>query len=172
MERIVEKLVQEFEQGKLSRRQLIQSLTVAATAVSAVGTLPARAAQGKVFNATNINHVSYQVTDYARTRDFYVGLFGMKITADDGQRCRLVFGNNILAVRNYNRPGEPHVPNHPAPNVDHIAYTIPNWDTGEKQAVEAELTRRGIKYNTTTVNTSIDILDPEGFTVQIGGEHQ
>jgi len=53
-----------------------------------------------VLNATNINHVSYQVSDYARTRDFYVGLFGMKVSEDNGKQCRLSFGNNMLVVRN------------------------------------------------------------------------
>jgi len=72
MERIIATLLQQFEQGKLNRRQLIQSLTLAATAGAAATAVPAAAAaEGKVLNVTNINHVSYQVTDYARTRDFY-----------------------------------------------------------------------------------------------------
>ena len=90
----------EFEQGKLTRRQLFQNLTIAATAASAIRGVPAAAAEGKVLSATNFNHVSYQVTDYARIRDFYAGLFGMKVSEDDGKQCRLSFGNNILIVRN------------------------------------------------------------------------
>ena len=78
MEHIIAKLLHEFEQGKLSRRDLIKNLTVAATAVSAAATATAApAVEGKVLPATNINHVSYQVTDYAKKRDFYEGLFGM-----------------------------------------------------------------------------------------------
>src|ERR1700720_2466465 len=96
MEHIIAKLLHEFEQGKLTRRPLTQNLTIAVTAASAVSGVPAAAAEGKVLNATNINHVSYQVTDYARTRDFYAGLFGMKVSEDDGKQCRLSFGNNIL----------------------------------------------------------------------------
>jgi len=133
MERIIATLLQQFEQGKLNRRQLIQSLTLAATAGAAATAVPAAAAaEGKVINVTNINHVSYQVSDYARTRDFYAGLFGMKVSEDDGKQCRLSFGNNILVVRN----------RQPAPKVDHIAYTIANWDQ-EKEAIEAEVKRRG-----------------------------
>jgi catechol-2,3-dioxygenase len=85
MEHIIAKLVDEFAKGKLTRRQLIQNLTIAATAATAAST-PASAAEGKVLTATNINHVSYQVTDYARTRDFYAGLFGMKVSDDDGKQ--------------------------------------------------------------------------------------
>jgi len=161
MEQIIAKLVNEFEQGKLTRRQLIQNLTIAATAASSVSAVPAAAAEAKVLNATNFNHVSYQVTDYAKTRDFYAGLFGMKVSEDDGKQCRLSFGNNILIVRN----------RQPAPKVDHIAYTIANWDQ-EKEAMAAEMKRRGLKIVQGDTKTSLHILDPDGFQVQFGGLRQ
>jgi catechol 2,3-dioxygenase-like lactoylglutathione lyase family enzyme len=160
MENLIEKLLHDFEQGKMTRRQLVQSLAVTAAAASAIAT-PAAAAEGKVLNATNINHISYQVADYAKTRDFYAGLFGMKVTEDDGKQCRLVFGNNILIARNRT----------PAPKVDHIAYTIANWDQ-EKEAIEAEVKRRGIKIVQGDIKTSLHILDPDGFEVQFGGLKQ
>src|SRR5437773_5430317 len=95
MEYIIGKLLQDFEQGKMTRRQLIQTLALTATAASTVGTAEAAVAA----NATYINHVSMQVADYTKTRDFYSGLFGMKVTNDDGKQCRLNFGNNILIAR-------------------------------------------------------------------------
>ena len=162
MERIIATLLQQFEQGKLNRRQLIQSLTLAATAGAAATAVPAAAAaEGKVLNVTNINHVSYQVSDYARTRDFYAGLFGMKVSEDDGKQCRLSFGKNILVVRN----------RQPAPKVDHIAYTIANWDQ-EKEAIEAEVKRRGLKVVQGDIKTSLHVLDPDGLGVQFGGLRQ
>ena len=161
MENIIAKLVHEFEQGKLTRRQLIQNLTIAAAAGTAVSSVPAAAAEGKVITATNINHVSYQVSDYAKTRDFYAGLFGMKVSEDDGKQCRLSFGDNILIVRN----------RQPAGKVDHIAYTIANWDQ-EKEAAEAELKRRGLKIVQGDIKTSLHILDPDGMGVQFGGLRQ
>ena len=162
MERIIATLLQQFEQGKLNRRQLIQSLTLAATAGAAATAVPAAAAaEGKVLNVTNINHVSYQVADYARTRDFYAGLFGMKVSEDDGKQCRLSFGNNILIVRS----------RQPAPKVDHIAYTIANWDQ-EKEAIDAEIKRRGLKVVQGDIKTSLHILDPDGLGVQFGGLRQ
>jgi catechol 2,3-dioxygenase-like lactoylglutathione lyase family enzyme len=161
MEQIIAKLVNEFEQGKLTRRQLIQNLTIAAAAASSVSAVPAAAAEAKVLNATNFNHVSYQVTDYAKTRDFYAGLFGMKVSEDDGKQCRLSFGNNILIIRN----------RQPAPKVDHIAYTIANWDQ-EKEAMAAEVKRRSLKIVQGDTKTSLHILDPDGFQVQFGGLRQ
>jgi len=160
MEQVIAKLVDEFAQGKLSRRDLIRNLAIAASAAAAVSA-PAAAAEGKVLNATNFNHVSYQVTDYAKSRDFYAGLFGMKVSEDDGKQCRLTFGNNILIVRN----------RMPAPKVDHIAYTLANWDQ-EKEAVAEELNRRGLKIVQGDIKTSLHVLDPDGFQVQMGGLRQ
>src|ERR1043166_3191254 len=97
MEQIIAKLLNDFEHGKMNRRQLIQSLAMAATAAAAA---PAVAAEGKGFKAVTINHISYQVADYARTRDFYVDLLGMKVSGDNGRQCNLSFGDTFLLPRN------------------------------------------------------------------------
>ena len=163
MEHIIAKLLQDFEQGKMTRRQLIQSLALAATAASAASAAPAAAADGYVAKAVYINHISYQVADYTKSRDFYAGLFGMKVSMDDGKQCRLSFGDNILIARN--RPSG-------TPTVDHIAYSLANWDTDKnvKPAVEAELKRRGLEVRATT--GSFHVKDPDGFEVQMGGKDQ
>jgi catechol 2,3-dioxygenase-like lactoylglutathione lyase family enzyme len=160
MESIIEKLLLDFERGKMNRRQLIQSLSVAAAA--ATGMAPGARAAGKPLEALYVNHISYQVNDYAKVRDFYVNLLGMKVTEDDGKQCRLVFGNNILVPRN-RANGAP-------AKVDHIAYTVTNWDA-EKEVMEEELKRRGLKY-TGSAKTSFQVKDPEGMGVQFGGLHQ
>src|SRR5437588_5523172 len=160
METVIAKLLQDFEQGKMNRRQLIQSLSVAAAA--AAGMAPSAVAAGKPLEALYVNHISYQVNDYKKVRDFYVDLLGMKVTEDDGKQCRLVFGNNILVPRNQANGG-------PA-KVDHIAYTVTNWDA-EKDGFEAELKRRNLQY-TGSAKTSFQVKDPEGMGVQFGGLHQ
>jgi extradiol dioxygenase family protein len=161
MENVIAKLVQDFEQGKMSRRQLVQSLTI--TAAATAGIVPAaRAAQapatGKL-EAGYVNHISYSVSDYAKCRDFYADLLGMKVTEDDGKQCRLVFGNNILIPRN-RANGAP-------AKVDHIAYTVINWDR-EKDSFEERLKMRGLQY-TGSAKTSFQVKDPEGMGVQFGG---
>jgi catechol 2,3-dioxygenase-like lactoylglutathione lyase family enzyme len=163
MENIIARLVQDFEQGKMNRRQLIQSLSVAAAVAGGVAPA-ARAAQapaptGKL-EAGYVNHISYSVNDYAKCRDFYADLLGMKVTEDDGKtQCRLVFGNNILIPRN-RAMGMP-------AKVDHIAYTVINWDR-EKDGFEEQLKRRGLQY-TGSAKTSFQVKDPEGMGVQFGG---
>ena len=162
MEHIISTLLREYEHGRVTRRQLIRTLAVAATATSTVGTAEAAPA-----NAVSINHVSMQVADYTKTRDFYAGLFGMKVSDDDGKtQCRLSFGDNILIPRNASsRPGG-------KTGVDHIAYTLANWDSDKsiKPAVEAELKRRGLNIRVT--EGSFHVQDPDGFEVQMGGTKQ
>jgi len=161
MEGIIGKLLQDFEQGKMNRRQLVQSISIAAAAAAGLVPGAARAA-GKPLEALYVNHISYQVNDYAKVRDFYVGLLGMKVTEDDGKQCRLVFGNNILIPRSRANGGQA--------RVDHISYTVTNWDA-EKDGVEEELKRRGLQY-TGSAKTSFQVKDPEGMGVQFGGLHQ
>lgn len=160
MQHIIAGLLQDFERGKITRRQLIQSLALAGTAASAVGAAAADAVPAK---AVSINHISYQVADYTKTRDFYAGLFGMKVSDDDGKQCRMTFGDNILIARN--RPSG-------TPKVDHVAYTIENWDTDKRvrPAVESELKRRGLQVRASDL--SFHVQDPEGFEVQMGGKRQ
>src|ERR1700745_663297 len=97
METVIAKLLQDFEQGKMSRRQLIQSLSI--TAAPGVGIVPPAKAAGKPLEALYVNHISYQVNDYAKCRDFYAGLLGMKVTEDDGKEGCLALGTTILIPR-------------------------------------------------------------------------
>ncbi len=152
MERIIAKLLSDFEHGKLTRRQLVQSIAILASTAAAA---PAPAAES-AFKAAAVNHISYSVTDYARTRDFYESLFGMKISHDDGHQCYMEFGATHLIPRNA-RAGAP------VPRIDHVAYTIEPWD---RTFVEAELKRRGLNPRPDE-ETSFHVKDPDGFDLQI-----
>ena len=97
METLIARLLQDFEHGKLTRRQLIQSLTLAAAATSAPGI--ASAADGKGFKTIGLNHISYVVADFKKTRDFYTDLMGMTVAEERADQCRLSFGSGILIAR-------------------------------------------------------------------------
>ncbi len=159
MEHMIAKLLDDFDRGKMTRRQLIKSLGVVAAVAAA--TTPATAEDAKGFRAVAVNHISYQVNDYAKTRDFYSNLFGMKVVGDNGRQCNLILGdtNTFLIPRNAPAGTTP-------PRIDHIAYTIDNWD---KQVVGAELERRGLNPQADTDN-SYHVKDPNGFDLQISGK--
>lgn len=161
MEHFISKLVDDFERGKITRRQLIQSLALAATANTAVAAVASGADERKGFSAVAVNHISYQVADYAKTRDFYADLFGLKVVGDTGKQCCLVLNdsNTFIIPRNAPSGATP-------PRIDHIAYTLAAWN---KSAVEAELKRRGLNPKPDTDN-SFHITDPNGFDLQISGK--
>ncbi|HEY4366636.1 MAG TPA: VOC family protein [Steroidobacteraceae bacterium] len=161
-EEIVIDLLSQFERGKISRRNLIQGLVTGIAAASAVASVPAFAAAPahKGFKAVAVNHISYGVADYGRTRDFYAELLGMRVSEDNGKQCALSFGDSFLIPRHTRQPDN-------KPFVDHIAYTIDNWN---KDEVEAELRSRGFEPRKDTED-SFHIKDPDGFDLQISGKN-
>ena len=158
MENMVAKLLEDFEQGRMTRRQLIKSLALIAAAARAT---PASEEKSKGFKAVAVNHISYQVNDYAKTRDFYADLLGMEVVGDTGTQCSLILGGTNTFVIPRNAP-----PGATPPRIDHIAYTIENWETN---AVKTELERRGLNPRPDTEN-SFHIKDPNGFDLQISGK--
>ena len=169
MESTFAKLVDQFVHGKLSRRGLIQSLA-AVSAVAATSNTAVSAATGRRdFKAITVNHISYQSKDYGKARDFYAGNFGMKVSHDNGKQCYLKFGETILIVRQSSGP---------APLIDHVAYTISDYGSGNvdpaafkvtNEAVKAELEARGLKPVPET-ELSWAVNDPDGFKVQVTPE--
>jgi catechol 2,3-dioxygenase-like lactoylglutathione lyase family enzyme len=157
MEKFADDMLGRFERGSLSRRQLVQMLALGMTAAAA-STRSVAAASNRGFKAVAVNHISFGVADYARTRDFYADLLGMEVSGDDGSQCYLKFGaDSFLIARKSEAPGN-------APVVDHLCYTIADWD---KAAVEAELRRRGLNPEPDT-DESFHVRDPDGYRLQIG----
>jgi catechol 2,3-dioxygenase-like lactoylglutathione lyase family enzyme len=170
MEPIFSNLVDQFINGKLSRRGLIQSLAAAAAVAGAPATAGAAAPGRRDFKAIAVNHISYQSKDYGKARDFYASNFGMKVTHDNGKQCYLGFGSTILIVRQ--------AQSGPTPLIDHVAYTIADYGNDKtdpavfkqtNDAVKAELEARGFTPAAET-DLSWAVHDPDGFKVQIAPE--
>jgi catechol 2,3-dioxygenase-like lactoylglutathione lyase family enzyme len=159
MEHVIANLLDDFDRGKMTRRQLITSLGMVAAA--AASTTQASGEVPRGFRGVAVNHISYQVNDYAKTRDFYSNLFGMKVVGDTGTQCNLILGDTNTFLIPRNAP-----PGSTPPRIDHIAYTIENWD---KNSVRAELERRGLNPQADTDN-SFHVKDPNGFDLQISGK--
>jgi catechol 2,3-dioxygenase-like lactoylglutathione lyase family enzyme len=169
MENLIAKLLGDFEHGKMTRRQLIQSLALAATAASATSAVtavaaPAAAPGGTIVKTAYLNHIGFQVADYKKSRDWYADLFGMKVALDDGKKANLAVGESLVIFHNRQSAS--------TPIIDHICFTIADWDKDKsvRGAVEAELKRRGLETQSTA--NSIDIKDPDGFRLQLGGKDQ
>src|SRR5580658_7655786 len=77
---IVSNLVNRFEKGALSRRDLIQGLAILTAAGEADS---AAQAQDAGIKAAKIDHVSIQVSDLPRSLAFYQRMFGMTVVSED-----------------------------------------------------------------------------------------
>ena len=174
MENIFEKLVQDFEQGKMSRRQLIQNLMLTATAASAVGVgaAPAAAASTSV-KAVSVHHISWDVKDHMKVSAFYQDVLGMKLFQGTNKKeIHARVGDTYLTFRG---PGaRPARQSAITPRVEHIAVAVEPWPgpnqddvTGNPKLV-AELKRLGYTLGPTG---EVRVEDPEGFPVQICGKN-
>ncbi len=178
MESLIAKLLSSFEQGKMSRRELIQSLAVAAAGGHAlVSAAPVQAAQSTSaarvgFTTASLDHISYAVADYGRSRDFYSDLMGWEVRNDQREnQASLRIGDvgNII-IRNSRRPISESRPNRPPLTgvINHISWRIDNFDTDE---VRAELEGRGLNPRRDQAGgadyDSYHVLDPDGWDLQI-----
>jgi catechol 2,3-dioxygenase-like lactoylglutathione lyase family enzyme len=156
VQNLIAQLLKSHDEGRLNRRQLIQSLAVLAAGGSAAS-VPAAAADTP-YKATMLHHLSLTVPDYAKSRDFYANVFGMKITNDEGNRCQLASGNCMMVVRGGNVT---------TPMVDHFGIAVEGFNANNKEAVVADLKRRGLNPSTGTKELGISIKDPGGFRIQV-----
>jgi len=149
----------------MDRRRFMQALGTGAAAVlgGCAGLGDADADSG-LTRATAVNHLAYAVTDYARTRDFYVEMFGMKVAWDDGTKCSVEFGDTAKPEALYlvaAKPGE-------KAYINHTGYSIDNF-MAHKAVIEAELKRRNVKYRGDT-EQGWTLNDPSGYTIHFISE--
>jgi catechol 2,3-dioxygenase-like lactoylglutathione lyase family enzyme len=150
------------------RRAFMQALAAgAAAALAGCASRGAPSGYGEpppLTRATAINHMAYAVGDYARTRDFYVELFGMRVAWDDGAKCSIEFGDPDRPEAFYlvaAKAGE-------RAHVNHIGYSIADFML-HKAAITAELTRRGIEHRADT-ELGWTLKDPSGYTIHFIAE--
>jgi catechol 2,3-dioxygenase-like lactoylglutathione lyase family enzyme len=115
-----------------------------------------RASRPGVWKATAFNHISYGVPNYARTRDYYMDLFGMRLVFEDGIKASVAFGGppeDAIYI----------VERDDGPVIDHIAVSVADFDLDK---VEADIKRLGLTY-APDGDSAWSIRDPDGYTVQV-----
>jgi len=164
MESTIAHLVDRYESGGMTRRELIRSISLL---VGAVGLQSESAAQTPPhpLKASGVNHISYVVADYARTRDFYADLLSLKVTGDNprAKQCLLHLADGSYILPRNPRPGVK------PPVVNHFAVGIADWD---KSRVEAELKRRQLPFrdDADIPADSVHLRDPDGYDLQLVNE--
>ncbi|MBV8207145.1 MAG: VOC family protein [Acidobacteria bacterium] len=188
MERLVNGLLEDYEAGKLSRRQLVRMLAMGVAAgpsalaatqkkLSVKSSIPP--AEGPApWKTVWLDHISYAVSDYRRSTAFYRDLMGWEILTDDGQKqCSMKIGNiGGIIIRNgaarASAGAEPAQLNR-APItgvINHISWGIEPWDT---EKVKVELEKRGRDPRPDMVGErfkSFHVRDPDGWDLQISNQ--
>jgi catechol 2,3-dioxygenase-like lactoylglutathione lyase family enzyme len=154
MEKEISRLVGDFEQGKISRRQLVGWL--AALAAGAGGGWAATQ-EGSTFESTGLNHIALRVTDVEQSRDFYVEHLGLDVSSEYlPGNAFLNCGDNFVALFRGSEPG-----------LHHYCYTIEDYDQQEAadrlRAVDLEPSLQGGR---------IYFSDPDGITVQLAAPNR
>ena len=153
MQAMIASLVSRFESGALSRRELIQGLTMLAVAggTSATAQAPDAATKG-----VKIDHVSIQVSDLPRSSAFYQKMFGLSVVSEDKPNEIVRFGTagKVLVSLHHKSP---------TGLVDHFAIGVEKFN---KESVTRELKARGANPEE-NIDAGFHIKDPEGIGVQI-----
>ena len=151
---LADELVAEFEQGRLSRRQLASRLMGLGASLTTLQGVVEAGAVG-TFRATGLDHVALNVRDVPRSRDFYVKHLGLDVIRDGGDdNCFLGAGKTFfLTLFHGDQPG-----------LNHYSYAIEHFDPDR---AEAKLNAAGLKVRRESGRIYFD--DPDGIEVQISG---
>ena len=151
MQLVIEKLLNDFERGGLTRRQL-----AAALAALASGAAQAAPKKDEGLKAVTINHVTVRVPDVNKTSQFYQELFGMPLKQHSEKTHILGVGKSFFGIEQ--KPG--------GPALDHYDFGIAGFDA---DAVLAKLKARDLKVEPGGSKESFKFWDPDGFLVQLNG---
>jgi catechol 2,3-dioxygenase-like lactoylglutathione lyase family enzyme len=164
MEKFIADLVKDFDSGKVDRREFCQTVALAAVVYAAGESANAQAARG--FKVLGINHISYRCPDYIKARDWYSSVLGMQVAPgrETEKRANLMFGpepgkgGSYIVVRNTAAETKPP----PQAVVDHVCYTVSNWDDAE---ILGALKAKGATVSGRAGDRNL--LDPFNYYVQI-----
>lgn len=177
MEQTIETLLNDFEAGRMNRRQLIKSLAMVASVAAPAAAIAQTAAPRAPWKTVHLDHISYSVTDYKRSAAFYSSLMGWDVVNDNGtNQATLRIGQlGEIIIRNARRDGAAAPAaqaNRPPVTgvINHISYGIEPWDT---EGVKAELEKRGLNPRVDNVGENFrswHVLDPDGWDLQISNQ--
>lgn len=157
-----EAIVQRFEHGQMSRRQLVSQLMAMGAAAAGFAGAGAGArfahaageAAKPTFSATSIDHLALSVTDVKRSIAFYQKHLGLKLTRGGGGESSAFLNcgeRDFLALFRANKPG-----------LHHFSFAIPDYDADDAakriETAGLKLDRRGNR---------VYFPDPDGLTVQV-----
>jgi catechol 2,3-dioxygenase-like lactoylglutathione lyase family enzyme len=147
MELTIEKMIGQFEDGAITRRQLALSIAALFTAARSLSAAPD-------MQAATLNHVTVRVDDVRRTSKFYQEVFGMPLKQHSETTHILGVGKSFFGIEE--KPG--------GPALDRYDFGISGFQADE---VVAKLRARNLKLEPGGTKESFKFWDPDGFLVQL-----
>ena len=159
MEAGITTLIDQFQDGRIGRREVIRRLGVFVAMMSGAGSLalaqdPRKqsAPEEKTFQALGLNHIALRVTDPKRSKEFYEKHLGLKTTRESESSVFMNCGDHhFVALFRAAEPG-----------MHHYCYTIDPYD--QKAAAEK---LRGVGIEPELHANRIYFDDPDGIQVQL-----
>jgi catechol 2,3-dioxygenase-like lactoylglutathione lyase family enzyme len=149
MQLIIERMVRDFECGRLTRRQLAASLAALVTGAQA-------APKPSGLKAVSLNHVTVRVPDLQRTSQFYQEFFGMPLKQHSANTHILGVGSSFFGIE---QKGD-------RAALDHYDFGISGFNADD---VTAKLKARNLALEPGGSKESFKFKDPDGFVVQVNG---
>jgi catechol 2,3-dioxygenase-like lactoylglutathione lyase family enzyme len=150
-------LVTQYENGSLSRRDLLAALALLVAAPAAADAAQAAKPVGAV---KTMNHVTVFVPNVQKSVDFYQGLFGMPILTRQGPAgINLSTGTGFYGIY-------PAQAGATTGSINHVCFGMDNFDA---DAVLKQLSDRGVKGNIRLRDDTKELYftDPDGIRVQL-----
>ncbi len=149
-------LLTQYEDGSLSRRDLLAALALLVAAPVVAG---AAQAAGPVAAVKSMNHVTVFVPNVQKSVEFYQGLFGMPILTRQDAGINLSTGSGFYGIY-------PAQAGATSGSINHVCFGIENFDA---DAVLKQLVDRGIKGSIRLRGDTKELYftDPDGIRVQL-----
>jgi len=151
----VERLVDLYESGGLTRRQLVQGLLALGIAPQVTHGQESTAQSPPPFRTRSLNHVTLYASDVARSKAFYQRLTGLPIQAEDKASCEFRLERGFLGIY--------------APDArqrfgfNHFCFGIEKYDP---QATVVAIKRAMPEAKAVLDQGQVYVEDPDGVRVQ------
>jgi catechol 2,3-dioxygenase-like lactoylglutathione lyase family enzyme len=146
-----DQLVNRYDEGRISRRELLGGLM----ALAAVAPI-AKAAEPVIGTAAQMNHVTLFVKDVQKSVEFYQRLFGMPVLTLQSPGVNLRVGSSFLGI----------YPAQDRANINHVCFGLEKFDA---EATLKKLTDAGVSGRIRQRGDTKELYftDPDNLSMQL-----
>ncbi len=158
MESVLSTMLGNYEQGKVTRRQFIEAVSMLAATAAATPSALAAAPVAPIV-PVSVNHIALSVSDLKRSKDWYTRILKLKVIQENATFALLQFGNTQLVLRTKTKQRPDLVPG----TITHFMFGVEPYD---EAALFQTLKDQGLTPKKDL--ESALVRDPDNLIVQIG----